>query len=91
MKGLLGLANPPVYRQLRHFWSTTRSSSRWESTYMVYGILRATLLGFFFEEDDEETDIAGPIVIADNGAVAEVFGPPPRVIAPREREGGGQG
>ncbi len=60
-------------------------------TYMVYGILRATLLGFFFEEDDEETDIAGPIVIADNGAVAEVFGPPPRVLAPREREGGGQG
>src|SRR3989449_7978543 len=55
--------------------------------YMVYGILRATLLGFFFEEDDDETDIAGPIVIADNGAVAEVFGPPPRVIAPREREG----
>ncbi len=60
-------------------------------TYMVYGILRATLLGFFFEEDDDETDIAGPIVIADNGAVAEVSGPPPRVIAPREREGGGQG
>ena len=59
--------------------------------YMVYGILRATLLGFFFEEDDDETDIAGPIVIADNGVVAEVFGPPPRVIAPREREGGGQG
>src|SRR5204863_391140 len=24
-------------------------------TYMVYGILRATLLGFFFEEDDDET------------------------------------
>ena len=58
---------------------------------MVYGILRATLLGFFFEEDDDETDIAGPIVMTDNGAVAEVFGPPPRVIAPREREGGGQG
>ena len=60
-------------------------------TYMVYGILRATLLGFFFEEDDDETDIAGPIVIADNGAAAEVFGPPPRGIAPREREGRGQG
>src|SRR5205823_1963711 len=59
-------------------------------TYIVYGILRATLLGFFFEEDDDETDIAGPIVIADNGAVAEVFGPP-RGTAPREREGGGQG
>jgi CDP-diacylglycerol--serine O-phosphatidyltransferase len=60
-------------------------------TYMVYGILRATLLGFFFEEDDDETDIAGPIVIADGAAVSEVFGPPPRGIAPREREGGGQG
>src|SRR6059058_5995004 len=59
-------------------------------TYIVYGILRATLLGFFFEEDDDETDIAGTIVIADNGAVAEVFGPP-RGIAPREREGRGQG
>src|SRR5207253_338292 len=30
-------------------------------TYIVYGILRATLLGFFFEEDDDDTDIAGPI------------------------------
>ncbi len=60
-------------------------------TYIVYGILRATLLGFFFEEDDDDTDIAGPIVIADGAAVSEVFGPPPRGIAPRERERGGQG
>src|SRR2546422_11281022 len=59
-------------------------------TYVVYGILRATLLGFIFEEDDD-TDIAGPIVIADGAAVGEVFGPPPRGIAPRERERGGQG
>ncbi len=58
-------------------------------TYMVYGILRATLLGFFFEDDDE-TDIAGPIVIADHGTGGEVFGPP-RGISPRGREGGGQG
>ena len=57
-------------------------------TYMVYGILRATLLGFFFEEDDDETDIAGPIVIAD-GAAGELLGPP-RATAAREREGGGQ-
>src|SRR5436309_2136445 len=57
-------------------------------TYMVYGIVRATLLGFFFEEDDDETDIAGPIVIAD-GAAGELLGPP-RATAAREREGGGQ-
>ena len=59
-------------------------------TYMVYGILRATLLGFFFEEDDDETDIAGPIVIADSTPAGEVLGLP-RGVGPREREGGGQG
>lgn len=59
--------------------------------YMVYGILRATLLGFFFEEDDEETDIAGPIVIAEGTPGGEILAPPPRVIGAREREGGGQG
>src|SRR5881398_2128439 len=57
-------------------------------TYMAYGVLRATVLGFFLEEDDEETDIAGPIVIAD-GAAGELLGPPPRASAAREREGGG--
>ena len=35
--------------------------------YMAYGILRATLLGFFAEAaDDPETEIAGPIVIRDS-------------------------
>jgi len=29
-------------------------------TYMVYGILRATLLGFFFEEDDDGNRHRGP-------------------------------
>jgi len=58
-------------------------------TYMVYGILRATLLGFLMDtDDDEEADIAGPIVIADGAAVGEVLAPP-RGIAAREREGGG--
>ena len=34
--------------------------------YMAYGILRATLLGFFAEAaEDPETEIAGPIVIRD--------------------------
>ena len=60
-------------------------------TYMVYGILRATLLGFLVDADDEETEIAGPIVIADRAPAGEGFGPPARGIAPRGREGGGQG
>ncbi|HVH09858.1 MAG TPA: CDP-diacylglycerol--serine O-phosphatidyltransferase [Gemmatimonadales bacterium] len=34
--------------------------------YMAYGVLRATVLGFFFEAgEDEEAEIAGPIVISD--------------------------
>src|SRR2546428_737106 len=60
-------------------------------TYMVYGILRATLLGFLVDADDEETEIAGPIVIADRAPAGEAFGPPSRGITPRGREGGGQG
>ena len=33
--------------------------------YMAYGVLRATVLGFFFDVgEDEEAEIAGPIVIA---------------------------
>ena len=35
--------------------------------YMAYGILRATLLGFFAEGEDPEAEIAGPIVIRDGG------------------------
>ncbi|HZI22834.1 MAG TPA: CDP-diacylglycerol--serine O-phosphatidyltransferase [Gemmatimonadales bacterium] len=34
--------------------------------YITYGVLRATLLGFLVEGDDEEADIAGPIVITDS-------------------------
>lgn len=34
--------------------------------YALYGVLRAAILGFFEgEEDDEDADIAGPIVISD--------------------------
>src|SRR5207302_113482 len=37
-------------------------------TYMAYGILRATVLGFFLEaSEDEEAEIAGPIVITNGG------------------------
>src|SRR2546425_1134823 len=36
--------------------------------YMAYGVLRATILGFFLDVgEDEETEIAGPIVITDGG------------------------
>src|SRR5436309_14454988 len=36
--------------------------------YMAYGVLRATILGFFLDAgEDEEADIAGPIVITDGG------------------------
>jgi CDP-diacylglycerol---serine O-phosphatidyltransferase len=53
--------------------------------YMAYGILRATLLGFLSEgEDDRDADIAGPIVIDQAG---ETSSPRARGVAPR----GGQG
>jgi CDP-diacylglycerol--serine O-phosphatidyltransferase len=50
--------------------------------YMVYGVLRAALLGFFAEGEDEEADIAGPIVISDGGLADEAYRPPPRGTAP---------
>jgi len=54
--------------------------------YMLYGIARAALLGFFANGDDSgETDIAGPIVITDADAdrVDDAFGPRSRGISPR--------
>src|SRR5207245_10534953 len=34
--------------------------------YMTYGVLRAALLSFFTEpEEDEEAEVAGPIVLSD--------------------------
>jgi hypothetical protein len=54
---------------------------------MAYGVLRATVLGFFFDvAEDEETEIAGPIVISDGERETDTYAPP-RGIAPR----GGQG
>ena len=57
--------------------------------YMAYGILRATLLGFFADgEDDPEAEIAGPIVIRDGGETGgEAYSPPSRGIAPRSGQG----
>jgi CDP-diacylglycerol--serine O-phosphatidyltransferase len=56
--------------------------------YMAYGILRATLLGFLTDsEDDREADIAGPIVIADREEPGDTDAPPTRGIAPRESQG----
>ena len=39
-------------------------------TYMVYGVVRAALVGFLLGEDEPEGDIAGPIVIPDDPARA---------------------
>jgi CDP-diacylglycerol--serine O-phosphatidyltransferase len=56
--------------------------------YMAYGILRATLLGFFAEGEDPEAEIAGPIVIRDGGETGgESYGPPARGITPRSGQG----
>src|SRR5260370_33613747 len=53
--------------------------------YMAYGVLRAALLGFFAEADeDEEAEIAGPIVIANGERV-------PRLHGAAGRGGGPQG
>ena len=49
--------------------------------YMAYGILRATLLGFFAEAaEDPETEIAGPIVIQNGAETDDTY-----------RRGSGQG
>ncbi len=53
-------------------------------TYMAYGILRATLLGFLSDgEDDRDADIAGPIVIAEGQERDQSYGPPTRGVGPR--------
>jgi CDP-diacylglycerol---serine O-phosphatidyltransferase len=52
-------------------------------TYMVYGVLRATLLGLFADAgEDEEADIAGPIVITDREGADESYEARPRGAAP---------
>src|SRR2546427_3187608 len=59
--------------------------------YMTYGVLRATMLGFFFEAgEDEEAEIAGPIVISNGERVDEAYGPPPPKSARGVAPHGGQ-
>jgi CDP-diacylglycerol---serine O-phosphatidyltransferase len=54
--------------------------------YMAYGVGRAAFLGFFENGDTSgESDIAGPIVIADADRVDDAFGPRARGISPRGR------
>ncbi len=55
--------------------------------YIVYGVLRAALLGFFAEGEDEDADIAGPIVISDGGRVDDSYATPPRGVAPHGGSG----
>jgi CDP-diacylglycerol--serine O-phosphatidyltransferase len=56
--------------------------------YMGYGVLRAALLGFFFEAgEDEEAEIAGPIVIRNDERVDERYDLPRRGVAPRGGDG----
>jgi CDP-diacylglycerol--serine O-phosphatidyltransferase len=56
--------------------------------YMGYGVLRAALLGFFFEAgEDEEAEIAGPIVIRNDDRVDEPYDLPRRGVAPRGGDG----
>jgi len=51
--------------------------------YMTYGVLRAMLLGFMSEpEEDEDAEIAGPIVITDGGSLETPFNGEERRIAP---------
>ncbi len=52
-------------------------------TYMVYGVVRATVLGFFLEaSEDEEAEIAGPIVITDGGSPGGGFSHRTRGLSP---------
>ena len=52
-------------------------------TYMVYGVVRATVLGLFLEaSEDEEAEIAGPIVITDGGSPGSGFPHRTRGLSP---------
>ena len=51
--------------------------------YMSYGVLRAMLLGFMSEPDeDEDAEIAGPIVITDGGSLESPYNGEERRMAP---------
>jgi CDP-diacylglycerol--serine O-phosphatidyltransferase len=55
--------------------------------YMLYGVVRAALLGFVVGEDDAAAEIAGPIVITDDAdRVSDAYGQRRRGVPPR---GGG--
>ena len=59
--------------------------------YMAYGVLRATVLGFFFDVgEDEEAEIAGPIVISNGEGEGEEREPARHGDrdAPHRRSGG---
>src|SRR5438477_452126 len=57
--------------------------------YMAYGVVRATVLGFFFDVgEDEEAEIAGPIVISNGESEADAYTPPSRGVGPRGGRGG---
>ncbi|OLC05779.1 MAG: CDP-diacylglycerol--serine O-phosphatidyltransferase [Gemmatimonadetes bacterium 13_1_40CM_4_69_8] len=57
--------------------------------YMAYGVLRAALLGLFATPDeDEEAEIAGPIVLGDSDRRADAYGEPRRG---HFSQGGGEG
>jgi len=60
MKGLLGLRDPPVYSSAFGILEHDAFFFPLGITYMVYGILRATLLGFFFEEGRRGNGHRGP-------------------------------
>jgi len=52
-------------------------------TYMAYGVVRATVLGLFLEaSEDEEAEIAGPIVITDGGSAGGTFPHRTRGLSP---------
>lgn len=55
--------------------------------YTAYGVLRATILGYLLEEEDEQADIAGPIVITDAPPGEDAYGPPSRGVAPHGGSG----
>jgi len=60
--------------------------------YMAYGVLRAALLGLFATpEEDEEAEIAGPIVLGDTDQRADAYGEPRRGLFPRGVGAGGAG
>ena len=83
VRGLLGLA---VILSILIFgiWQHDEFLFPLGIAFMAYGVLRAAFLGLFVgPEEDEETEIAGPIVLGDTDRIGEAYGPPRRGISPR--------